>query len=84
MHTRFTVVATLIVAGVLSAGVPAFDVVAAGQRGGDGETTRHSVDSARAKAPTEAAKRGDPSPTGRNGVPVQRPFHRGSVMKAPC
>jgi hypothetical protein len=50
MHTRFTVVATLIVAGVLSAGVPAFDVVAAGQRGGDRETTRHSVDSARAKA----------------------------------
>jgi hypothetical protein len=49
MHTRFTIVATLIGAGVMSAGVSAFDVVSAGQRGGDRETSHHSVDSARAE-----------------------------------
>jgi Domain of unknown function (DUF4440) len=50
MRTRLTIVATLIMAGVVSAGVPAFDVVSAGPRGGDRETTRHSDDGARAKA----------------------------------
>jgi hypothetical protein len=43
MRTQRTIAATLIVAGVLSAGIPAFDVVAAGERGDDGETTRYSV-----------------------------------------
>ena len=45
MRTQRTIAASLIVAVVLSAGIPAFDVVAAGQRGDDGETTRYSVDS---------------------------------------
>ena len=45
MRTQLTIAASLIVAVVLSAGIPAFDVVAAGQRGDDGETRRYSVDS---------------------------------------
>ena len=50
MRTQLTIFATLIVAAVLSAGIPAFDVVAAGQRGHDGETRRYSVDSDGVKA----------------------------------
>ena len=50
MRTQLTISATLIVAAVLSAGIPAFDVVAAGQRGHDGETRRYSVDSDGVKA----------------------------------
>ena len=50
MRTQLTIAASLIVAVVLGAGIPAFDVVAAGQRGDDGETTRYSVDSDRVKA----------------------------------
>ena len=49
MRTQLTIVATLIVAGVLSAGIPALDVVAAGQRG-DGETRPYSADSDGVKA----------------------------------
>jgi len=45
MRTQLTIAASLIVAVVLSAGIPAFDVVAAGQRGDDGEARRYSVDS---------------------------------------
>ena len=50
MRTQRTIAASLILAVVLSAGIPAFDVVAAGQRGDDGETTRYSVDSDGVKA----------------------------------
>jgi Domain of unknown function (DUF4440) len=45
MRTQLTIAATLIVTGVLSAGIPAFDVVSAEQRSDDGETRRYSVES---------------------------------------
>jgi len=50
MRTQLTIAASLIVAVVLSAGIPAFDVVVAGQRGDDGEPRQYSVDSDGVKA----------------------------------
>jgi hypothetical protein len=50
MRTQLTIAATLIVAGVLSAGIPVIDVVAAGQRDDDRETRRYSVDGDPVKA----------------------------------
>jgi Domain of unknown function (DUF4440) len=50
MRTQLTIATTLIVTGVLSAGIPAFDVVAAGQRGDEGATRRYSLESDEVKA----------------------------------
>jgi hypothetical protein len=49
MRTRFTIIATSIMAGMFCSGVPTFGGVAAGERGNDGATT-HSFGSDDAKA----------------------------------